>query len=137
MAVGRSYAILFADRVIREDNGKYGCVGLFDQVNAQSVPFAALPWYIFVGLEGIGVGRHVITLNLVHDATQAVVVPVSIEVEQMGEGQVALPVPVVGVWFPQFGRYTLTVNVDGFQVGSRPLQVVNMQDTSDSQGGQK
>jgi len=131
MASCRVFSILFADRVIREDNGKFGIIGVFDQLNAASVPFPALPWAIVVGLEEVPKGKHVVTINLVHDETQSVILPVTLEAMQIGEGSVIIPIPVSGIWIPQFGRYTLTVNFDGLQVGSRALHVRNLTETGD------
>jgi len=123
MTEANCYAILFADRVIREDNGKIGVIGLFENFFSPAVPFQPQPWGIFLGLDNVPPGRYVLTANLVHEQTQAVILPISLNVEQSNSGVVQIPLPVAGIAFPAFGKYSFTLNLDGTQVGSRILTV--------------
>ena len=127
MIEANCYAILFADRVIREDNGKIGVIGLFENFFSPSVPFQPHPWGIFLGLDNLPAGRYVLTANLVHEETQSVVLPISLNLEQNVSGVIQIPLPVAGIGFPSFGRYSFTVNLNGTQVGSRILTVTKLE----------
>jgi len=126
MMEANCYAILFADRVIREDNGKIGVIGIFENFFSPSVPFQPAPWGIFLGLDNVPAGHYVLTANLVHEDTQSVVLPISLNLEQKVAGVVQIPLPVMGVPFASFGRYSFTVNLNGSQVGSRILTVTRL-----------
>jgi len=117
------YALLFADRILREDNGKFGLIGVFEQFFAVSVPFQPLPWGIFVAFDNVSAGQYVVTVNLVHDETQSVVLPITVNLDQKGQGPVQLPLAVPALRFPAYGVYSLTVNLNGTQIGSRTLTV--------------
>ena len=118
------YAILFADRLIREDNGKIGLIGIFERFTAPSLPFVPLPWGIYIAIDNLSPGKHVLTANLVHDETQAVVYPLALNLEQHGPGPIQIPLTVPPLQFPVYGTYSLTVNLDGFQIGSRILHIL-------------
>ena len=118
------YAILFGDRVIREDNGKIGIIGSFGNLLAPSVPFQTQPWGIYIALDNVSVGEYSLTANLVHEKTQAVVLPINIKFSQQLKGPIEINIPVVGIWFPDYGDYSFTVNLEGQLVGSRVLRVM-------------
>ena len=61
------FAILFADRVIREDNGKIGVIGIFENFFAPTVPFQPLPWALYLGIDNVPPGQYTLTANLVHE----------------------------------------------------------------------
>lgn len=126
MTEANCYAILFGDRVIREDNGKIGVIGLFENFFSPTVPFQPQPWGIFLGLDNLPVGQYVLTANLVHEETQSVVLPISLNLEQKIPGAVQIPLPVAGIVFPLFGKYSFTVNLNGTQIGSRILTVTKL-----------
>lgn len=127
MVDANCFAILFADRVIREDNGKIGVIGIFENFISHAVPFQPLPWGIFLGIDNLPIGKYVVTANLVHEDTQSVVLPISLNLEQVGNGVVQIPIPVAGVWFPAFGKYSFTVNLNGRQIGSRILDIKKLE----------
>lgn len=119
------YGILLADRIIREDNGKMGIIGVFSQLNFPNLPTVFNgPWAIYVGLANIR-GKHTISMNLVHDATTSVVLPISFEVSVPPEAHnaIELNIPCPPVLFNNSGSHTLTINIDGHQVASRIIQV--------------
>lgn len=126
MVEANCYAILFADKVIREDNGKIGVIGMFEHFFSQVVPFQPMPWGIFIGIDNLPPGKYVLTANLVHEETQAVVLPIQVTVEQKMAGAVQLPIPV-SVLFQSFGQYSFTVNLNGSQIGSRVLDVKKLE----------
>lgn len=117
-------ALLFADRVFREDNGKFGVLGIFDAFNFPQFPIVTPPWGIFILLSNLSSGKHPLTINLVHDQTDAVVLPFVGELNIAEEDAPAqINLPVNGVLLPAPGDYTLTLNLDGKQIASRRLHV--------------
>jgi hypothetical protein len=118
------YSILFADRIIREDNGKIGLVGIFEQFMAPSLPFAPLPWGIYIAIDNVDPGKHILTANLAQDETQSVLFPVTLNLEQHGPGPIQIPLAVPPIQFSAYGSYSLTVNLDGSQIGSRILKLL-------------
>ena len=114
--------LLFADRVITENNGKKGILGTFTQFQAAQFPAVFPPWYLYAAVTNL-VGRHRFALNLVSEDNQ-VVVPLSGEFEVADAlGVVELDPIIVAATFPRPGNYTLTFHVDGDFVGSRILTV--------------
>ena len=115
-------ALLFADRVITEDNNKKAVIGIFNRVQSQSFPAGFPPWFIFASVTNLS-GAHSFSLNLVHDETTSVVVPISGKLTAAKESDVVeLSFCISKAIFPDAGSYTLTFNVDGMQVGSRILE---------------
>ncbi len=114
--------LLFADKVITENNGKKGILGTFTQFNAQNFPVIFPPWYLYAAVTNL-VGKHRFALNLVSEDNQ-VIVPLSGEFEVAEPlGVVELDPIIVSANFPRPGNYTLTFHVDGDFVGSRVLTV--------------
>lgn len=120
------YCLVFADRVIREDNGKVGIIGSFSQFNFPAFPATAnFPWVVFLGVTNLS-GKHTISMNLVHDDTQTVVFPVSMDVDVPIGANLEFQVPAPFLVFNKEGAHTLTVNIDGVPFISRVLRVVKI-----------
>jgi hypothetical protein len=116
-------ALLCCDRVIVENNGKKGLIGVFSQFRFPTVPAANVPWFIYACASNLGPGQHTFTVNLAHDDTQVVVLSVGGEITiAEGSPDVELVIPAVNVVFPKFGSYTLTFRVGGDLMGSRILR---------------
>ena len=118
------YALLFADRVIEERNGKKGLIGVFTEFNFPRFPAEVPQWFIYAALDNIGSGKHSFSMNLVLDEERIVVIPIHGEfevVEDKDGAEFAFPITQLG--FPKPGTYTLTFNIDGHQVGKRILSV--------------
>ena len=117
-------ALLFADKVITEDNGKKGVIGIFDSVAVRSFPGAVPPFHIFVILRNLSEGDHETTFALTREESQQVLlsIPGEIHVRQP-RGKIEMAFPVQGVIFHKPGKYELTVHVDGSFVASSPVYV--------------
>lgn len=117
------YALLFADKIIEEKNGKKGIIGVFSNFNFPKFPAGVPEWFIYVAFSNI-TGKHTFSLNLVHDDDQLVILPIGGEFE-IPEGSPGTEVvfPVRGLVFPKTGNYTLTFNIDGNQIAARILSV--------------
>jgi hypothetical protein len=117
-------ALLCCDRVIVENNGKKGLIGVFSQFNFPKVPAVNMPWFIYACASNLDVGGHTFTFNLAHDETQMVIMSVSGEIQVPDPGpDVEIVIPVANVGFPRFGSYTLTFRLGGDQMGSRVIRV--------------
>ena len=119
----KCYSLLFADRVIQENNGKKGLIGVFSNFNFPKFPAGVPQWFIYIGLTNLH-GKHTFSLNLVHDDDQLVVLPVGGELEIPDDSPgTEIVLPVQGLAFPKEGDYVLTFNVDGQQISNRILPV--------------
>lgn len=118
------FALLFADRVIEEKSGKKGLIGVFNTFSFPQFPAGVPQWFIFAAIDNITRGRYSFSMNLVHDDDQIVVLPIhgEINVENEDEGA-EFVFPVTTLAFPKAGKYTLTFNISGHQVGKRILKV--------------
>lgn len=117
------FALLMADRVITENNGKRGLIGVFGAFNFESFPAIAPPWFIYAGIANLE-GEHEFSLNLVRDDAQHVVLPIAGEINaERADHDSELIFPVINLVFQKPGIHTLTLNVDGNQVASRILRV--------------
>ena len=61
------HALLFADRIIVENNGEKGLIGVFASFSFPAFPVQAPLWYIYIALDNIRSGKHTFTLNMVKD----------------------------------------------------------------------
>jgi hypothetical protein len=115
--------LLFADKIITEDNGKKGIIGTFTRFFAHAFPASFPPWAIYAAVTNV-TGEHSFTLNLMDEESGEMVLPLSgkFEVKQKTD-VVELTPTIVGAVFKQPGRYTLLFTVDEDQIGARSLIV--------------
>ncbi|NJL71723.1 MAG: hypothetical protein HC888_08930 [Candidatus Competibacteraceae bacterium] len=114
-------ALLIADRVHTEQGGKKGINGIFSEFRAPKMTWQSPPWGIFVSFTNVE-GKHNFVLNLQHEQTQAVVLPVQGEFNiKMRTDILDMPIMVQSVAFSTAGKYHLQFLIDGEVVGSRPL----------------
>jgi len=126
-------ALLAADHVIEETNGKKGIIGTFTQFNAVTFPAQFVPWAIYASITNIE-GEHTFALNLTHTGTNQVVFSIGGKcASQSNDNVLEFIFPIVGAVFMEAGTYSLTFDVDGRQVGSRFLKVLQAQ--APTQGG--
>ena len=127
------FSLLFADRIIVEDNGKKGLIGVFGAFNFARFPAIAPPWYLFAGLANI-TGKHEFSINLVRDEAQHVVLPIAGELDVPADGNdVEMVIPIANLTFQKPGIHTLTLNIDGTQLASRILRVNKIEASGGSQ----
>ena len=121
----RCYAILFADKAITEDNGKKGLIGIFGGFNFPAFPAGVPFWFVYVALDHVPPGKHEFSVNLVRDeATQVVWASGGeIEIKEESHRHIEIVLPVVNCMFTKPGKHSLTINLDGFQIGSRILDI--------------
>jgi hypothetical protein len=121
--------LLFADRIIIENNGKKGIIGTFSIFNSPNFPVVFPPWAIYAAVTNLQ-GKHTFSINLVHEPTSQVILPINGEFEARELSDVVELTPtIMGAVFPRDGVYSLTFNIDGAQVGSRILIVKLLQNS--------
>jgi hypothetical protein len=118
-------AILMADSIITEDNGKKVLIGLFNRFTFSTFPVQTPLWFIFTAFENVE-GSCDFTLNLARSETMEVVCSVSgrVEIKDPAAG-VELAIPLASVTFARPGAYVLSFILDGHVLGTRVLQVVH------------
>jgi hypothetical protein len=115
--------LLFADRVITENNGKKSIIGTFNRFIAPSFPMVFPPWFIYAAITNID-GKHEFSLSLCMDDSERLLFTLSGGIDCPDEGNVIeLEAALTTVSFPSPGKYILTFQVDGFPIGSRVLTV--------------
>ena len=115
--------LLFADKIITEDNGKKAIIGTFTRFFAQAFPASFPPWAIYAAVTNVS-GEHTFSLNLVEDESGQMILPLTgkFEVKQKSD-IVELTPTIVGAVFPRPGKYTLLFLVDAEQIGARTLLI--------------
>ncbi|TGL64902.1 DUF6941 family protein [Leptospira sarikeiensis] len=117
-------ALVFADRVISEDNGKKGIIGTFTKFFAGQFPVVFPPWGIYVCVTNLSPGDHEFSLELEHADTGEKVIGVGGNIRvNNGSEPVEIGIPIPHAVFPKEGRYILLFKVGTEIVGSRPLWV--------------
>lgn len=121
-------ALLFADRVITENNGKKGIIGTFNRFQSTRFPVVFPPWSIFGAVTNIS-GNHQFELQLVNSDTGQVVIPIKgeFQAEKLSD-VVELVFNIAGASFPEDGIYSLSLRIDGEMIGSRVLEVVKSEE---------
>ncbi len=123
------HTLLFADKIITEDNGKKGIIGVFNIFNFHRFPAVSPPWFVFVQMDNLKTGKYDFTFNLAHQHTQEVVFSGagSFETREGQEGM-ELVFPMPPVRFGRDGNYLLSLVLDGREIGQRILKVTEKKD---------
>ena len=115
--------LLFADKVIIENNGKRGIIGTFNRFYSKKFPIAFPPWAIYAAVTNLE-GKHEFALTLVREDTNQVILPLNGQFDVRGRNDVVELTPsILGAVFPAAGTYLLTFSIDGTQIGARVLFV--------------
>ena len=115
--------ILSADRTWREDNGKLGMVGIFDQFHLPSYPAQVLPFGLYVRLGNVPAGHHELVTNVINEKNHAVVASVTVNLDTPEFQQVfQLHYPVPPLHLVNPGDYAIHISVDGVQVAKHIIK---------------
>jgi hypothetical protein len=118
------HALLCCDRIITEDNGKKGLIGVFQSFQFQSMPSPGVSWFIYSALGSVSRGTHEFSITVTHGQSSQEVVTRSGEIHVAGEREdVELVLPVT-CKFNHFGAYVITLEVGDELVASRILRVM-------------
>ena len=116
-------ALLMADSIVSEDNGKKVLVGVFSKFNFQQMPAQAPPWFLYAGVENL-VGHNTFTFNLAREDTQEVAFSAGGEMQiQDPSSGVEIVLMVPPILFRAPGPYILQFLVNGHELISRKLPV--------------
>lgn len=128
-----THAFLFADRIITENNGKKGLIGVFTCFNFPGFPIQAPPWFVFVAMDNIPEGKHGFTINIVRNENKQVVFSASGEFSTRGPSDGAeLSFPIPPIQFPGDGKYLVSFVMGSREISQRFLQV-NLQQAKGAQ----
>ncbi len=123
-------ALLFADRIITEDNNKKGIIGTFNRFMAHEFPVIFPPWGVYIALTNLS-GKHIFELVLKNMDNEQIVLPVNGEFESRNQDEmIELPLNFAGIAFPGPGRHLLALSIDGDLVGTRMLSVEKIDSTN-------
>jgi len=115
--------LIFADRIITEDNGKKGIIGTFTRFFSPSFPVAFPPWSIYAAVTNVS-GEHNFSLTLIEDDNQNIIFKLTGKFEVKQKSDVVELIPsILGAVFPRPGKYTLLFFIDEEQIGARTLYV--------------
>jgi hypothetical protein len=118
------HAFLCCDRIITENNGKKGLIGVFQSFQFPSVPSPPVPWFIYGALGSVSRGTHEFSVTVTHGQSSQEVASRSGEIHVAGEREdVELVLPVT-CNFNHFGAYVITLEVGDELVASRILRVI-------------
>jgi hypothetical protein len=116
-------ALLMADRIVTEDNGKKVIVGVFSKFNIPQFPAQVAPWFLFAAVENLE-DHNTFTFNLARADTQEVVFSAGGEIQvQDPTSGVEIVLPVPPIVFRSQGLHVLQFLVNGHVLISRNLPV--------------
>jgi hypothetical protein len=115
--------LLFADRVITENNGKKSVIGTFNRFLAPNFPMIFPPWFIYAAITNLD-GKHEFSLSLGEDDSERLLFSLGGGLDCPDSGNVIeLEAALANIAFPGPGKYVLTFQIDNFPIGSRILTV--------------
>ena len=125
-------ALLFAERVLREANGRHTLVGIFDTMDLADHRQSSTPWFVFISVLNLPVGKAKLGLQIERRGG---------DVEFTGTGQIeigesaSLPVKLecglpIGVFQPSPGQYDVSLMFDDQVVATRPFLVKKSEDSN-------
>jgi hypothetical protein len=115
-------ALLVADRVWIENNGKFGMVGIFDNFAIEKFPTQVSPFFLYVRLGNVPKGKSSIHFNIVFDSSNLLISNIKAEVDvQLDNSIVQLPVPLPPLSLPSPGSYSINLLVNNTLITSYKL----------------
>ncbi len=118
-------SIVLCDYALQDKRGKYSLIGIFDKYTLQSVPSPRLPpFFIYVVVKDLRAMNYKFALNIVHEESTQVILPINGELNQTVPGVGQLLVPVGGIQYFSPGAHLLSVHLNGGFAGSKVIDVV-------------
>lgn len=116
-------ALIFADKIITENNGKKGLIGVFTGLNPPNLPFTLPSWGLYISLTNIE-GEHTFSINLVHrDSGQNVLAMGGKLKSEKRQDIIEMPISIGGTVFTLLGVYDLVFQLGEAIAASRTLEV--------------
>jgi hypothetical protein len=117
------HAILCCDRIITENNGKKGLIGVFHSFQFPRVPVASPQWFIYGALGSMARGSYEFGISITHGQSSDEVFSRTGEISIRREREdVELVLPVTCT-FASFGAHVITLEIGDELVASRILRV--------------
>lgn len=108
--------LLAADRVIREDNGKFSIIGVFKNINLPQFPAVIAPWHVYAHVNGLPkTGNVAVTITIYNIETTLVVLSQNFDIpeDQRKGDDLDINLQVANVVFQKPGRHAVSINVNG------------------------
>ena len=116
-------ALLFADKIIIENNGKKGIIGTFSRIQSQAFPVNSAPWGIYIAVTNVE-GKHSFSVNLENMETNEIIFPIEGDLDSKNSEEIIeLVFNTNGVLFPREGKYSLNFTIDKEVLSSTVLYV--------------
>ncbi|MFP4364575.1 MAG: DUF6941 family protein [Spirochaetia bacterium] len=117
------HALLFADKIITEKNGKKGLIGVFSRFSFPQFPATVPMWFIYADVANI-TGKHKFSISLVDESSQKNILPIDgdINIPETGRN-LEIIIPVSRAAFQNPGNYVLSLKINGTEVAARTLYV--------------
>jgi hypothetical protein len=117
------YSVLFADKIITENNGKKCLIGVFGAFNLPTFPMAVSPWFIYIGMTNL-LGHYNFSISLSNDNTDSPLFQAKGEIDSEDpKRDVEIIIPLEKLTFLNSGNHTLALLIDGTLVATRILRV--------------
>jgi hypothetical protein len=107
--------LVAADRVIREDNGKFSIIGMFSNLNSGQFPAVFAPWHIFAHLVDIPLSGPIsLTVSVYNVETTLVSFSQNIDVpdEPRKGSDLDLNLIITNAVFQKPGRHAVSLNMN-------------------------
>lgn len=108
--------LIVADRVIREDNGKFSIIGIFKNINLPQFPAVIAPWFVYAHINGLpNKGKVSVTITIYNIETTLVVLSQNFDIpeEQRKGDDLDINMQVTNAVFQKPGKHAVSVNVNG------------------------
>lgn len=117
--------MLTADRAWKEDNGKMGMAGIFENIMLQSFPAQILPFSVFIMLGDVKRGEGEIKLVFTQRETQNVISSITAKFNSAEDQETSqLHIPFPGVVIPAPGKYDFELSLNSKQIGRYTISAV-------------
>ena len=108
--------LLVADRVIREDNGKFSIIGIFKQINLPKFPAVIAPWHVYAHINNLPKDKVIsVTISIYNVETTLVVFSQTIDIPdaQRKGDDLDINLQIANVAFQKPGKHAVSINVNG------------------------
>ena len=115
--------VLSADRVWREDNGKFGMAGIFERLNALEYPSQIMPFFLYVRLSDVNAGKHELITRVIAENELADIASVTLTFETPEDAavfQIHYPIPPLQLHNP--GDYAVHLSIDGVEIAKHIIR---------------
>ena len=118
------HALLCCDRIITENNGKKGLIGVFHSFQFPRLPAASASWFIYAALGSMARGTHEFAVNVSHSQSSDEVLSRAGEIRVKPEREDVELVLPAACKFQHYGAHVITLEISGELVASRILRVI-------------